>query len=479
MSEKYDVAIIGAGIGGLVCGCYLAKAGLKVVIVEQQNKPGGYCTSFERQGYRFDVGVHYLGSLREGGILFQILKDFQLLDRLKIITNDPTDRIITPDKTIYIRKDKNDTKQELIMNFPKEKENITNFFNFVLNDDFLHIVSKTKNISFKILLDNFFSNYKLKAILSILLGSLGLPPSQVSALASVVFFREFILDGGYYTKGGIQSLPDLLTEKFKEYSGEIILSNRVKDIVTKGKKIIRIELEDKKNISIRFVVSNADATFTFKKLLNYETDEIKVTEKLKPSASAFLLYFGLNKKIEIVPKHYTTWFFLTYDIEKCYSEQIDLINSPDPDYILCTFSSCIDPTIAPDNKSILRIFVGAKYADKYIWDRYKDKIYNKIIEKVNYIIPNIQDYIEIKEMATPYTLSKFTSNREGALFGWSSILSQIDRNIFPTSTSIENLHLVGHWVTHGAGQGGVATVALSGRIGASLTLKKMGNRFHL
>ena len=50
--NKYDVIIIGAGIGGLTCGCYLAKAGLKVLIIEQHNKPGGYCTSFERKGYR-------------------------------------------------------------------------------------------------------------------------------------------------------------------------------------------------------------------------------------------------------------------------------------------------------------------------------------------------------------------------------------------------------------------------------------------
>ena len=44
IDSKYDVIIIGAGIGGLVCGCYLAKAGMKVLIVEKNAKPGGYCT---------------------------------------------------------------------------------------------------------------------------------------------------------------------------------------------------------------------------------------------------------------------------------------------------------------------------------------------------------------------------------------------------------------------------------------------------
>ncbi len=49
---SYDAVIIGAGIGGLVCGCYLAKAGMKVLIAERHFKPGGYCTSFRRKGLR-------------------------------------------------------------------------------------------------------------------------------------------------------------------------------------------------------------------------------------------------------------------------------------------------------------------------------------------------------------------------------------------------------------------------------------------
>ena len=55
IDNKYDVIIIGAGIGGLVCGCYLVKAGLKVLIVEKHYQVGGYCTSFKRKGFTFDA----------------------------------------------------------------------------------------------------------------------------------------------------------------------------------------------------------------------------------------------------------------------------------------------------------------------------------------------------------------------------------------------------------------------------------------
>ncbi len=51
--DIYDAVIIGAGVSGLVCGCYLAKTGMKVLIAEQHFKPRGYCTSFNRKGFAF------------------------------------------------------------------------------------------------------------------------------------------------------------------------------------------------------------------------------------------------------------------------------------------------------------------------------------------------------------------------------------------------------------------------------------------
>ena len=54
MRNNYDVVIIGAGIGGLVCGCYLSRSGLKTLIVEKNVLVGGYCTSFEKSGFVFD-----------------------------------------------------------------------------------------------------------------------------------------------------------------------------------------------------------------------------------------------------------------------------------------------------------------------------------------------------------------------------------------------------------------------------------------
>lgn len=472
MDRKYDAIIIGSGIGGLVCGCYLAKAGFKVLIIEQHHKPGGCCTSFDRNGYRFDAGVHYLGSLREDGILFKIIEDLNLLNRIKFLINDPTDRIITPDKIVYIRKDKFKTKEELISHFPQEKENINNFFNFILNKDFLFIVSKTKKINFKNFLDTFFIDYKLKAIFSILLGNLGLSSSQISALTAIVFYKEYIFDGGYYPQGGVQVLPDLLSQVFKEYGGELLLSTEATKIITKNKRAVGVKIKQNEIIYGKFIVSNVDATFTFKKLLDYSNNyENKMIKKLKVSPSAFVVYLGINKKLDIKEKHYATWHFSTYDIEKSYSEHIRPSALPHFNYLLFDFPSLVDSTLAPKDKSTLRILVGAEYSRRNIWNKYKNIISNLIIEKANYFVTDIQKHIEIKEIATPHSFYKFTRNNRGALFGWASTPTQIERKLFPALTSLKNLYLTGHWVTSGMGQGGISTVALSGKATAKYIIR--------
>ena len=55
---KYDVVIIGSGLGGLVCGSLLAREGKKVLVLERQAQPGGCMQSYWRDGLSFDTGFH-------------------------------------------------------------------------------------------------------------------------------------------------------------------------------------------------------------------------------------------------------------------------------------------------------------------------------------------------------------------------------------------------------------------------------------
>src|SRR5438045_9045935 len=87
---SYDAIIIGSGIGGLFCGNILAKAGLKVLLLERHYMLGGFCSTFRRRGFIFDAATHFYPLLRNPTTLTE-----QLLQHLEIppatIESEPCD----------------------------------------------------------------------------------------------------------------------------------------------------------------------------------------------------------------------------------------------------------------------------------------------------------------------------------------------------------------------------------------------------
>mgnify|MGYP001815562368 CR=1 FL=1 len=63
LDSSYDALIIGSGMGGLTTAAFLSELGWKVCVLEQHYTAGGYTHSFERNGYEWDPGVHYIGDV--------------------------------------------------------------------------------------------------------------------------------------------------------------------------------------------------------------------------------------------------------------------------------------------------------------------------------------------------------------------------------------------------------------------------------
>jgi len=474
MKTKYDVAIIGSGIGGLVCGCYLVNAGLKVLIVEKHNKPGGYCTSFKKGGFSFDVGVHYLGGIRKA-VLGSILRELELIDKIEFNQFDPTDKIIMPNNVSHIRANSQDTIEEFKKSFPNERGNIVRFFKFIMQKDPLLIYTKVKKLTFQDLLDNFFADYRLKATLGILLGNIGSSPKFAPAFISIIMFRQYILDPGYYPSRGIQTFPDALVQYFKKKGGDLLLLRKVVKIITNNDRAEGIILEDGCAIKADTVVSNVDATQTFKELLKFETKESIAVEKLIPAPSLFLLYLGLNKKIKnSLNGPHNIWFFLDYDVDKIYSNIKENILKDDLPWIVCSFPSIHDKANNSD-KLTAEILFYAPYETEEFWNEYRNTLAEKMLCRMNKLIPGFDASVELKFTATPFTFFKYTLNKNGSFVGWLPSVHQPRSSRLPQISSVKGLYLVGTWCTVGyPGQGGIPNVAASGRRGAMLILKNLG-----
>lgn len=469
MSRKYDydAVLIGAGISGLVCGCYLAKAGLKTLIVEKNSRPGGYCTSFTRNGFKFDACAHSLGSLRKGGNISNILKDLDLDKKFKFTRNDPQDIIITPSYKISIWNDLNKTIKEFQNRFPKESANIENFIGF-LNKCTGVEFNSLKSITFEFLLNRYFKNEELKSILAFLIfGNLGLPPSKVSALTAVTLYKEFILDGGYYPDGGMQVLSDLLGKRFEELGGNLSLSSLATGIKVVNNKVDGIMIWESDFISAKYVIAACDASEVFLRLIEEKMTGkpfIDRVNKLSASLSAFVLYLGVDKNLRTLLKDSSNiWYLPNYDIERLYR----LTNDGD----LMKLNWFLMRSSLPD-KSITML-INSPFKDIGYWEENKKRLIDEFIKKMEKVVPDLSHHIVLKDAATPNTLYKWTLNHKGAAYGWESSPSQFAIQYLSQTTFIKNLYLTGHWATLAQGIPGVAYL---GNSTAKIILRKENSK---
>ncbi len=461
-NNHYDVIIIGAGIGGLVCGCYLAKAGMKVLIAEQHHKPGGYCTSFKRKGFTFDAAAHSFGSYREGGNMRRILKALDLDKRIKIDRHDPSDIIISPDYKITLWADINRTIEGLIEIFPHEAKGIKSFISF-LSDSKPFDFAALRNMTFNDLLSQHLTDNKLKSMLSLpILGNGGLPPSLISAFTGTKIYTEFLLDGGYYPKGGMQVLPDIFSLRLKELGGELRLSNPVRKIKVESNEVKGVFLEKDGFISSKYVISNCDARQTFLKLLEQQVangDFLSKLDRLIPSLSVFVVYLGIDKNYNLPNPGVNIWGMPHHKIEDLYLALQNGSTNNSTGYMV---------RVSPNRNSV-QAFVNAPFKNKKYWINNKYILSEYLVKRIEQIIPQISQHIVLKEIATPDTMYRYTMNYQGAAYGWASMPSQMFSPELRQTTSINGLYLSGHWVAQTQGVSGVAYI---GRETAKLILRK-------
>jgi phytoene dehydrogenase-like protein len=383
---------------------------------------------------------------------------------------------VLPNSETYIRADWHDTVKEFVKSWATEKKQIESFFDFITNTNIATIYRKTIGVTFDQLLDSFFNNKDLKASLAVLLqGNMGLPPSKVSGFVAVILFKEFLLDPGYYPVGGMQKFADYFSEKFKKLGGELLLSKKATQIIIRNGVAKGVQVGSNSVFNTKFIISGVDATQTFKELISVKCAEKIKVEKLEPANSVFVVYIGIKNDLSRSKEiNCNTWYFKSNDIEHYYERLESNYCSDKVDGILLTLPWLKDPSYCTDSKKrTVEIFSTAPYMTESFWDLHRDKISENMLRLAQEVLPELKNQADLTFNATPDTLFKYTLNRNGSAFGWSSTFGQINSSVFPQETSIKNLFLVGHWCTMGTGQGGISTVALSGKKVAELIVNRL------
>jgi len=449
--NQYDAIIIGAGIGGLVCGCCLAKSGKKVLIIEKNKKPGGYCTSFKIKDFCFDAFVHSFGNASKGNHFYQILKSLNILKRLKFVRHNPSDIIYAPDFVIKFWNDHFRVINDLSKIFPTEKESIRNFFIKVINEEGLGSVSRFRNKTFLEVLDQKIKNDKLKAALSLpIFGNLGLTAKRISAFTAIKHYKQFILDGGYYPEGGVQAVPDVFLQKFKELGGQMLFSTKVFTILTTKQKACGVTTHNGGKYYSKYIVSDCDAKSTF---LNFIGEKklprgfVKKIKLMKSSSSLAIVQLGVESNLKHhLENNVNNWFMFDYNYDKVDSK------SSENNFLNIKWFM-IRPNFS--QRSIV-IYTTAPFRSERYWRKNREIYLKEIISRIEHIIPACRKSISFQNILTPIVLRKWTENYRGAAYGWASSPDQLMDGDFISDNIVKNLFLCGHWSTVGQGIPGVS-----------------------
>jgi phytoene dehydrogenase-like protein len=481
------IAIIGSGMGGLVAGNLLAKKGHKVTIFESHATPGGYTSGFWTKGFYFESGTL---SFESSEAVFKVMKDIGVYDKIQFTSQYGRYIFAELDFLAYSF---SDVKKAVFEAYPSEKEQLTNYY--AETDRMVKAMLSMRRPSntfeaigfrFKLLkIMRVFKKYRNTTVPEFtakhidehtkpyrFLKNIAYPDMGASIIgaAMLMFFEDY-----WTVKAGMRSWADVLAENLKSLGGELKLKSEVDEIITKNGTAVGVRSKGN-DFEADYVISASDYKKTFLKLLDDKTlipQELREKiEKAPVSEGFFTVYLGLNLPQEKM-KEYLKIPHVFYSDDNL---DADIYNSSDDSYFQKAWAmlyspSLMNPELAPDGKSSLMIQSMAPYkwmnnwggGDRKTYERLKDKAKNALIDKTSALIPDLREYIEFDEAATPLTYERYTHNTDGASSAWSWNPNKrfyekpIGINI---KTPISNLYIGSCWANQIGGVPGAINAAL-------------------
>ncbi len=468
---SYDVVVIGAGIGGLFSATMLAKEGLRVLLVEQHYMMGGYCSTFRRKGYTFDAATTFYPLLGNPSTLTG-----KLLAELGVETRwvkmDPVDAFHFPDGTRFeVPADFEAYRTQLDAAFPHQKTNLDRFFAAVRETYLKGLLCYFKGTDTKRLghwaewtmrqaLDHFFTDRKLKLLLTADCAHWGSPPNRTSFVFDSMLRLSYFL-GNYYPEGGSQAFADELARRFEALGGHILMSTEAERIlVHRGRacgvrvRTTRGRLAGVRRIGAGVVVSNADLKLTYGKLLDARwvaPELVRSLESMRPTFPCFLSHIGLRDMDPAVLDRAQGYYWNSWDPDRV-----------GKDGLCCKIfvPTQYEPRMAPPGGQIVMLqkVLEMDYHAIDDWAAHKAEVETAVTDHLASIVPGIRDKIVVQTSASAQTSWRFTLNEVGSMLGWEMSPDQLGSMRPDTRGPVDGLHLVGHWVRPG---GGITPVIVS------------------
>ena len=464
----YDVVVVGSGLGGLSAGALLAHAGARTLVVEQADRPGGYGASFTRGDYRFDAAVHVTLEAAPGRLTANLLDYLGVGERCTMVAIGDPYAVAMPDLQLQLPNGLDAYVEAHARLFPREADALRRYFE-MRTQLFIQmarmpqqvgvaelgeamrvapLVFRHRSATVQEVLDQYFTDDRLKALLSVAWPYVGSPPSRLSFLLYSQVMELLVTDARY-ALGSFETLVEALVEALESSGGRLVVAQAVTRIKVADGAVTGVVLADGSEVSARVVVSNADALHTFKDLLGEDLlprRYRKRLERAKPSHSAVVLYTAFRGDAADIGLPHETFVYRHWDHDQT---EADIVAGR-PGGVWISVPTGLDSTLAPPGVQLVTISALAPYEVTGGWSERLPAYPEELLELVGAGVPALAGTLEVVATATPETLERRTRNSAGAIYGWDNTPNQVASKRLGHRTPIDGLLLSGHWAAEGS-----------------------------
>ncbi len=466
------IVIIGAGIGGLASAALLGKKGYDVTILEKNSKIGGRAMSYEKNGFRFDMGPSWYHMPEVFRTYFSHFGK-KPEDFYKLIKLDPQYRIFfADDSSITIERNLDNNLKTFETLEPGVSQHIRNYLNIgkheyetirdyvlyrnidsiksILNPEIRKKITSLRVLqSLESLVKQYAKSTKMQQILLHQGLFIGLDPKKSRAFMSLFTHLDLSI-GVEYPLGGIYSFIQALEILCKKNNVKIQPDTEVQQLIVQQHRVKTL-ITSRGEYEADIVLSNADYPYTEMKLLTpeYQSYAESYWQKKTFAPSAFIIFLGIKG---LLPQflHHNYYFPLNWN--RHFETIAHASGLPYDPLIYFSCSSKTDRSLAPPNHENLFISaaipVGLQISDE------EKKLYAKhLIRKVEGATgAEFMNRISLEKIFTGDDFKSTFNAYKGTALGLSQTIEQ-SMILRPKQKSkkVNNLFYVGQYTNPGIG----------------------------
>ncbi len=471
--DHYDMIIIGAGLSGLSSGLMWLKntTGMKTLIIEKNNYPGGYSTAYEKGGYVFETTQLFPD-------IVDILEYLEIDLPLKRYEKNFMRRVVVDGDNIteyQIPAGSENFTRYLIEKFPDDAGKISALMeysvdlfkqvrklkaNATLKDNLATLFKAPKvianlNRTYSGLLDKFkITNPKLREVMETFTSFSGVPSDRASAILATGAMLSS-MTRCFRPYGFFDEYPAKLAERFQSLGGEMLFNAEAEKIEVINGAVTGVRIKGESAlIQADKVITTIDPMLAMRQLVGDEHLPEIYIQKLKNtimSPSSFNVALGLDDKIDMTkldldyPYNVVSTGLGT--AEKLFNAFLAGNHGFSKD---CFHAAVICPSLTTGAKNTITIrstpwaLNGWKDLRESNYEKYraeKEKWADFLIDIAEkYFIPDLKKHIVVKDIATPATYSRFSGSPTGSIYDIASLVTQFGPKRLPMKTPIRNLY---------------------------------------